>query len=241
MGWSGGGGGGIGLGGVVGLFMLLGVVALVGKFVLSHLARTRADRSGQAAGSWDGARYVVVTCQLAVLASARALHRQLQHDAETASTDTVAGLASALQDVVMALRRSREYWRYGLVQVQGADSLDAAERAFNDAVNRVRAKLSEELRVNLEGVRRQTPMSAGPKTDEVAEYLVVTLIVATGYAGFTAFQTPTIQDMEATLQRLGTLLTSDLLGLEIIWSPETPDDALTEDELFTEYPELSGL
>jgi uncharacterized membrane protein len=27
----------------------------------------------------------------------------------------------------------------------------------------------------------------------------------------------------------------------VIWSPENPDDALTEDELVAEYPELSAL
>jgi hypothetical protein len=37
------------------------------------------------------------------------------------------------------------------------------------------------------------------------------------------------------------LLAADILALEVIWSPENPDDAMTEDELLTEYPELSGL
>ena len=141
----------------------------------------------------------------------------------------------------MALMRYRDHWQYGTVQVQGAGTIDEAERAFNQAVNQERAKLAEELRVNIEGVRRQTPMQTGPKVDEVAQYLVVTLIVATGYTGFTAYPTPSYKDMEATLQRLGTWLTSDLLGLEVIWSPENPDDALTEDELVAEYPELSAL
>jgi uncharacterized membrane protein len=141
----------------------------------------------------------------------------------------------------MALRRYGDHWRYGTVHVQGAGTIDEAERAFNEAVNRERAKLSEELRVNLDGVRRQTQMQASPKVDEVGEYLVVTLIVATGYTGFTEYRTPSFREMEDALQRLGTLLTSDLLGLEVIWSPENPDDALTEDELFAEYPELSGL
>jgi uncharacterized membrane protein len=27
----------------------------------------------------------------------------------------------------------------------------------------------------------------------------------------------------------------------VMWSPEDPDDSLTEDELIAEYPELSGL
>ena len=47
--------------------------------------------------------------------------------------------------------------------------------------------------------------------------------------------------MEDTLQRLGILLADYILGLEVIWSPENPDDALTEDGLLAEYPELSGL
>jgi uncharacterized membrane protein len=37
------------------------------------------------------------------------------------------------------------------------------------------------------------------------------------------------------------LLASDILALEVMWSPENPDDALTEDELMAEYPELSAL
>jgi uncharacterized membrane protein len=124
---------------------------------------------------------------------------------------------------------------------RGASSIDEAERAFNDAVNQERAKLSEELMVNVDGIRRQTPRRENQKLDEVGQYLVVTLIVATGYTGFTEYRTPSFKDMEAVLQRLGTLLTSDLLALEVIWSPENPNDALTENELLAEYPELSGL
>jgi uncharacterized membrane protein len=242
VGWGAASGGGFGLGGIFGLLIILGIVALVGKVLLQRLANARRDRSGQpSAGSWGGERYAVVKCQLALLASARALQRQLQHYAETATTNTVAGLAAALRDAVMALRRYGDHWRYGTVHVQGAGTIDEAERAFNEAVNRERAKLSEELRVNLDSVRRQTQMQASPKMDEVGEYLVVTLIVATGYTGFAEYRTPSFREMEDALQRLGTLLTSDLLGLEVIWSPDNPDDALTEDELFAEYPELSGL
>jgi len=235
-------GGGFGFGGIVGLLIIFGIVALVGKVLLGHLANARRDRSGQAsAGSWGGERYAVVTCQLALIATARALQRELQHYAETATTNTVAGLATSLQEAVMALRRHRDYWRYGVVHVQRVDTIDAAERAFNQAISQERAKLSEELTVNIEGVRRQTPGQERPKSGEVGQYLVVTLIVATGYPEFTESRTPSVNDMEDTLQRMGTLLAADLLGLEVIWSPENPDDALTEDELLAEYAELSGL
>jgi uncharacterized membrane protein len=235
-------GGGIGLGGILAFVLILGIVVLVGKVLLRNLSAARRDRTGQpSAGAGDDGRYAVVICQLALLATARTLQRDLQHYAETATTNTVVGLASALQEATMAFMRHQDYWRYGVVHVQRAGSIDEAERAFNEAISQERVKLSEELTTNIEGVRRQTPRRESPKADEVGQYLVVTLIVATGYPEFTEYRTPSLKDMEDVLQRLGTLLAADLLALEVIWSPENPDDALTEDELLTEYPELSGL
>jgi uncharacterized membrane protein len=241
-GWGGGGGGGFGFGGIFGLLIILGIVVLVGRVLLRNLAAARRDRlDSSPAGAMGGERYAVVTCQLALLSTARSLQRQLQTYANAATTDTVAGLATSLQDVVMALIRHSEYWRYGTVQVQRAGGLDEAERAFNQAVSQERAKLSEELTVNIDGVRRQASMQESRPSEEVGQYLVVTLIVAAGYPEFTAYPTPSPKDVEATLQRLGTLLAADLLALEVIWSPENPDDALTEEELLAEYPELSAL
>jgi uncharacterized membrane protein len=120
LGWTSGGGSSFGLGGIFGLLIILGIVALVGKVLLQRLANARRNRSGQpSAASWGDERYAVVTCQLALLASARALQHQLQAYAETATTNTVIGLATALQDAVMALRRHGDHWRYGTVRVQG--------------------------------------------------------------------------------------------------------------------------
>jgi uncharacterized membrane protein len=242
-GWGGGGGGGgFGFGGLFGLLIILGIVALVGRVLLRNLAAARHDRQDLSpSSSLGGERYAVVKCQLGLLSTARSLQHDLQTFANAATTDTVAGLATSLQDVVMALIRHGEYWRYGTVQVQRAGSLDDAERTFNQAVSQERAKLSEELTVNIDGVRRQASIQENRPAEEVGQYLVVTLIVATGYPEFTAYPTPSVKDLEATLQRLGTLLAADLLALEVIWSPENPDDALTEDELLAEYSELSAI
>jgi uncharacterized membrane protein len=241
-GWGGGRGGGIGFGGIFGLLIILGIVALVGRVLLRNLAAARRDRQDLSPSTpLGGDRYAAVKCQLALLSTARSLQRDLQTYANAATTDTVAGLATSLQDVAMALMRHSEYWRYGTVQVQRAGGLDEAERAFNQMVSHERAKLSEELTVNIDGVRRQASVRESSPSEEVGQYLVVTLIVATGYPEFTAYPTPSPKDIEATLQRLGTLLAADLLALEVMWSPENPDDALTEDELLAEYPELSAL
>jgi uncharacterized membrane protein len=224
------------------LLLILGIVAFVGKVLLQNLSNARRHRADQpSAASWGGERYAVVTAQLALLATARALQHDLQHYAETATTNTIIGLASALQEATLTIRRYSDHWRYGTVHVQRVGTLDEAERAFNQAVGQERAKLSEELTTNIEGVRRQTPRRESAKADEGGQYLVVTLIVATGYPEFTEYRTPSLQDMEDTLQRLGTLLAADLLAVEVIWSPAGPDDTLTEDELLYEYAELSGL
>lgn len=248
LGWGGGAGGGFssgggfGFGGIFGLLIILGIVVLVGRVLLQNLATARryqVDRSPSTPLSGD--RYAVVKCQIALLSTARALQHDLRTYANAATTDTAAGLATALQDVVMALTRHSDYWRYGVVQVQQTGTLDDAERAFNQVVSQERAKLSAELTVNVDGVRRQAALQENTSSNEVGQYLVVTLIVATGYPEFTAYPTPSLKELEATLQRLGTLLTSDLLAVEVMWSPENPDDTLTEEELIAEYPELSGL
>jgi uncharacterized membrane protein len=245
LGWGGGigGGGGFGFGGIFTLLIVLGIVVLVGKVLLQNLATARRYRRGGRSSMsmpLDEGRYAVVKCQIALLSTARSLQRELQTYASAATTDTVVGLGSALQDVAMALMRYSDYWRAGAVQVQHTATLDDAERAFNQAIGQERAKLSEELTVNVEGVRRQVAPQETAPSEEVGRYLVVTLIVATGYPEFTAYQTPAAKDIEATLQRLGTLLTADLLALEVMWSPENPGDTLSEDELIAEYPELSA-
>lgn len=237
-------GGGFGFGGILVVLLILGIVVVVGKVLLQNLAtarRSRSESDGLPSMALGGERYAVVKCQIALLSTARALQHDLQTFANTATTDSVAGLGAALQDVVMALRRYRDYWRYGVVQVEHAATLDETERAFNRVVGQERAKLSEELTVNIDGVRRHTPSLVDAPANEVGQYLAVTLIIATGYPEFMPQPTPSAKDLEATLERLGTLLTSDLLALEVIWSPENPDDTLIEDELIAEYPDLSVL
>jgi uncharacterized membrane protein len=234
--------GGFGFGGILGLLIVLGIVVVLGRVLLKNLAAARRDRSGDSPSNlWGGTRYAVVKCQLALLSTARSLQRELRTYANNASTNSVMGLASALQDVVMALMRHSDYWRYGVVQVHPSSTLDEAERAFNRVVNQERAKLSEELTVNLDGVRRHALQSEPAPSHEVGQYLVVTLMVATGYPEFTTYQTPAPKDIEGTLQRFSMLLTSDLLAVEVMWSPEHAEDSLTEDELIAEYPELSAL
>jgi uncharacterized membrane protein len=248
LGWGGGTGGGSGagggfsFGGILTVLIILGIVVIVGRVLLRNLATARRSRQdGAPSAPLSEGRYAVVKCQIAMLSTARALQRELQTFANTSTTDTVVGLAAALQDVVMTIRRYSQYWRYGAVQVQQAETLDDTERVFNRVVAQERAKLSEELTVNIDGGRRQAARRDSALSSEVGQYLVVTLIVATSYPAFEAYQTPSLKDIEDTLERLGTLLTSDLLALEVIWSPENPEDTLTEDELIAEYPELSVL
>ncbi len=87
----------------------------MGKVLRQNRSNARRNRSGQPSSeSWGGERSAVVICQLALLATARTLQRDLQPYDETATTNTV--VASALPEATMVIRRYREYWRYGMVR-----------------------------------------------------------------------------------------------------------------------------
>jgi uncharacterized membrane protein len=56
--------------------------------------------------------------------------------------------------------------------------------------------------------------------------------------------TPEVTDpsqLQALLGELGAVPGDALLGLEVIWTPADPDDALTRDDLISTYPELRSL
>jgi uncharacterized membrane protein len=43
------------------------------------------------------------------------------------------------------------------------------------------------------------------------------------------------------LAELGAVSASNLLGLEVIWTPADPDDSLTATDLMTTYPEMRSI
>ncbi len=236
------GGGGIGFpfllpfffGGGGGSFLTLLLVFGAGSFVL------RALRSGALGSGSDTETVHVAELQVGLLANARSLQAGMDTLARRSDPSDPQGLSRVLQEITLMLNRHQEYWAYGHGS-QAPMSLQAAEQRFNQLSLQERSKFSAETLVNLGLSPAQASNLAAVESDDVGEYLVVTLLVA--YRGQQA--TLPVVDSAADLQRclvqLGAIGSEQLLAMEVLWTPQAKGDTLTALELTTEYPQLLPL
>jgi uncharacterized membrane protein len=240
FGWGGYGyGGGFGFGSLMTIMVVgLGVVMVM-----------RALRRNQAGRAWSGDddevqqtadRAYVYKIQLGLGRSARELQNRLARFAAEGDTSSEAGLAALLQQTALELMRQKDSIRYASVDASGPMSFTNGETKMNSVALAERARFQvERVRVADGSVRRSE--AAAATSDEALEYLVITLIVASRRP---IVQTTEVSDpsaLQGLLGELGGVPGDALLGLEVIWTPADPEDALTKDDLISTYPELRSL
>ncbi|NJK61096.1 MAG: DUF1517 domain-containing protein [Oscillatoriales cyanobacterium SM2_1_8] len=103
-----------------------------------------------------------------------------------------------------------------------------------------RAKLGPEV---LHNGRALTTAALTNPDEAPSEYIVIALMVA---ATGTALQTlpAKIRDAEQlrqALTQLGSVPTANLLAMEVLWEPQSPEYTLSADEVVAAYPELVRL
>lgn len=229
-----GGGGGFGLGSV----LLLVVVAGAGIYIFRFL---RSARSGGGYGAQDSGTIEVSQVQVAMLSSAKQLQKDLNQLALSADTTSQSGLARLTQEVSIALLRHPEYWIYAKSSQADLPRLQA-EESFNRLALTERTKYTDETLSNVGSGQRALPKAFdGANPDEVAEYIVATLLVAVEMDGPKLPEIRTAEDLRQALTVLGGASSSQILAVEVIWTPQAENDTLTADELLTQYPDLVRL
>ncbi|OLP16906.1 hypothetical protein BST81_18090 [Leptolyngbya sp. 'hensonii'] len=230
---------------ILGLIILLiigGVSIFILWWVISMI--TKASR-GSAVGAAGGVRnrelendtVTVTKLQVALLASARDVQTRLNEIGLSIDTDTPEGMAELLQESALALLRTPENWSHVAVSSQTVRSREQAEALFNQLSVTERSKFSAETLVNVGGkVRRQSPVA--PAEDEMAAYLVVTLLIGTEYDKPLVGPIHSTQELQAALEKIAALPADSLSVFELLWSPQDESDSLTYDELLTEYTEM---
>lgn len=240
-------GGGVAIGGDVGLLFLLAVLGFTVLPLITNLMRLGGDRSGQSsravASSSELTNDVVTVTQLqvALLAQARGLQSELEAIASRSDIDTKPGLNRLLQETVLALLRSPEYWSHAKVTGQTVRSRAQASQVFEQLSITERSKFSRETLVNVDGqVSRQT-YQPQPEADPAA-YIVVTLIVGTA-DDQPLFTQPisSSDDLQAVLRRLGSVTPDYLLVYELLWAPQVASDSLSYDQMLAAYPDLTQI
>lgn len=246
FGWGYGGwgyGGGMGM---VGTLMLVGIVGLGTVMVVRSIRRAsrRSLPPGNDYDEYDDVsasvdRSYVYKVQLGLGRSGRGVQKRLEEFASTGDTSSEAGLAELLRQTALELMREKDAIRYSLVEASGPFSLTNGESKMNGAALAERSRFQIERVRGADGQMRRSD-AAATVGSEVLEYLVVTVLVATRTPlGFD--KADDRRAVEAVLAELGTVAASNLLGLEVIWTPADPDDSLTETDLMTTYPEMRSL
>lgn len=233
----------IGIGGVgFGGFGSLLLFASAAGFILNALQK-RAEVA-QEEEAVDPVTAVTVL-KVGLLATARQLQVDLDFLARQADTGNVSGLRYVLAETVTSLLRNPDYWMYGSVNVDQA-RLSKAEGLFNKTCLEERLKLDEETLTNTGGRRMEKAKARATRADmskAPSEYIVVSLVVAAAGGLITKMpkQVDGTADVEKALRALGGVGVDDLQAVEVLWAPQSLTDTLSERELLSDHPELRRL
>lgn len=233
-----GGGGGGGLADL----LTLGVFAFIAYTAVK--AFTQSSSSDDADGGFDGGadRVTVARLTVGLLAEGgRKLQRDLDRLAGRANTSSAAGLHYVLQEAVLALLRNPEYAVYGAAKSQVGRSLDGAERKFNSLSLAERGKVKTETLVNYGGQPTRTgALPTPPPRSGDQEFVVVTLLLAARGA-IRLPRVSNLDELASALGALGGVPATDVLAVEVLWTPQDAGDSYTRGEVTADFPELNNL
>ena len=227
-----------------GLFGFLILMAVVGLLVNAVRGGGGASLpAGMQGGSVDrvpsDGPVSIAQLQVGLLASARELQQDLRELAGQADTSTSSGLQRVLQDSTLALLRQPDLWVYANAEV-GQVPFQAAESTFNRLSMTERSKLRSEVTSNVSGTVSANAGGKAGDADAVSDYIAVTLLVASR-TRLSLKPLNGSEELRETLRILGSVPSSQLLALEVIWQPDGAGDVLSADELITAYPQLKHL
>ena len=221
-------------------------MAVVGLF--ANALRGGGGGGGGAIASGDGGPIssyrpdgpvAIAQLQVGLLATARDLQQDLRGLAASADTSSNAGLQRVLQDTTLALLRHPDLWVYASAEV-GQVPFAAAESTFNRLSMTERSKLSREVTSNVGGQKLEDRPGVAGNADATSDYIAVTVLVASR-SRLSLKPLKADEDLREALRLLGSVSSTDLLALEVIWQPEGAGEVLSTEELLTAYPNLQHL
>ncbi|KAK2365149.1 myelin-associated oligodendrocyte basic protein [Trifolium repens] len=216
---------------------LFGFAAFV---LVSGFLSDRSDGSVLTAAG----KTTVLKLQVGLSGMGHSLQKDLNRIAEVADTSSPKGWSYVLsgeapKHTTLALLRHPDYCISGYSSVSINLGIENAEERFNKLSTEERGKFDEETLVNLNNIKRQSTRSQG-SNGLINEYLVITILVAAKGV----LKIPSIKGrgkLKEALQILGSIHPSELLAVEVLWTPQSENDTLSEQELREDCPLLRPL
>ncbi|KAI3704299.1 hypothetical protein L1987_74515 [Smallanthus sonchifolius] len=190
-------------------------------------------------GDQDTAKSTVLMLQVGSLGTGRSLQKDLNRIAETVDTSTSKGFSYVLQETIVSLLQHSDYCISGYSSVDVNKGVKEGEKRFDQLSIEERGKFDEETLVNVNNIRMKSATSQSSNGLR-NEYIVVTIIVAArGVLELSPVKNS--EQLKKALQKLASIPTSNLIGVEVLWTPQKEDDSLTEQEMLKDYPLLHPL
>ncbi|MBD1838593.1 tRNA (guanosine(37)-N1)-methyltransferase TrmD [Coleofasciculus sp. FACHB-64] len=175
--------------------------------------------------------------QIALTAQAGTIQSKLSELSLTANTQTQEGLMQLLQASVQALLENSECWTHVLGSSQTVSSREEAETVFNKLSLQERSKFTAETLSNVDGKVTQQQVELDPDGEQPA-YIVVTLLIGTADDQPLFENLNSAHTVKLALEKVTAISLDYLMVFELLWSPQVETDALTQEELLSEYRDL---
>ena len=232
---------GFGGGGIFGFLIIMSIVGVIVNTIKNSTNWASAGSNEIISQSTTPSQVSLIQFQLGLLASAKEIQVELRQLANSANTSSSSGLQRILQNTTLCLLRKPELWAYSNIET-GLVPYSSAESTFNRISITERSKLKAELISNFSGqitASNNSDLIQG-EADPTNEYIAITIIVASK-SDLKFNENTTSEKITEALKTLGSITSSDLIALEVIWQPEGEGEALREEELITQYPNLKHL
>lgn len=182
----------------------------------------------------------VSTLQIALTAQAGTIQSKLSELSLTANTQTQEGLMQLLQASVQALLENSECWTHVLGSSQTVSSREEAETVFNKLSLQERSKFTAETLSNVDGKVTQQQVELDSNEEQPA-YIVVTLLIGTADDQPLFENLNSAHTVKLALEKVTAISLDYLMVYELLWSPQVETDALTQEELLSEYRDLVAI
>ena len=189
----------------------------------------------------DNDQVTVSKIQVAVYAHTPNIQEDLSDLSLRIDTGEDEGLFELMQESALILLRNSEYWTH-VLNVSESAHIDNAEQIFQKYSITERSKFTQETISNVEGNVKEKALNL---TDEekydIASYVVITLIIGTAHDRPLWDKIATIDELQEALQKIASIREDYLMVFELLWSPQSSEDSLTNDELLLEYTDMISL
>ena len=187
----------------------------------------------------DNDLVTVSILQVALSNTAENIQQELSELSLTTDTDTEAGLVSLMQESALILLRNSHAWSH-VLSSSNSLNISQAESAFDKLSIRERSKFSSETLSNVDGTIKSKSTTSSDR-DDFASYVVVTLILGTADDQPLFTKINTEEALNETILQLSSMRDDYLMKFELLWTPQTPGQYLTDEELLLEYTNIMPL